>query len=176
MTTTTHRAAANHKIAYLPARPASAAMAGVDLAPNIARQRVTIEGWRPGWVTAEGSEAYMTELAPLLGMSLVDPVSVSRSPAYGEAAWGHWDFSGGELMAWDEKIAGDAWGFFTMEVYTCKPFWAYRAAEWTRAWWRMRCPPAYPDGWGLPGRPAAAMVWYEVLPHLSAAGPRRMAA
>lgn len=137
------------------ARPGNA-MACVNLATDIDRQRVVIEGWREGWVTEDECITYMEELAPLLNMKLIDPPSVSRSPAYGPACWGHWDFSGGELMAWDKWLGGKPWAFLTVDLYTCRPFIAYRAAEWSRAFWRFRT---------APGKPCA-MVSYEVLPHL----------
>jgi S-adenosylmethionine decarboxylase len=57
---------------------------------------------------------------------LLEPVT-HRSECYGWAGWVHWESSGAHFYAWETPKL-----FFSVDVYTCKPFDARRAAEFTR--------------------------------------------
>jgi S-adenosylmethionine decarboxylase len=57
---------------------------------------------------------------------LTDPVT-HLSETYGWAGWVHWETSGAHFYAWDTPRL-----FFSVDVYTCKPFDAAVAAEFTR--------------------------------------------
>ena len=96
-----------------------------DLAPHIHRQRLVIEGIPSAPISAEGIRAYLSKLSVELDMvELLAPVT-HRSDRYGWAGWIHWETSGAHFYAWDEPL------FFSVDVYTCKPFEATAAARFT---------------------------------------------
>jgi hypothetical protein len=89
----------------------------IDLAPEIHRQRAIIEGYPSRPVTAPEIREYLRGLSSMLEMTaLTEPVT-HRSDRYGEAAWIHWETSGAHFYAWDQPRL-----FFSVDIYTCKPF------------------------------------------------------
>ena len=99
----------------------------LDLAPEIFRQRVVIEGIPVGALSATTIRDYLRELSSVLEMkTLLDPVT-HRSDRFGWAGWIHWETSGAHFYAWEEPRL-----FFSVDVYTCKAFDAAVAAEFTR--------------------------------------------
>ncbi|MDA8374858.1 MAG: S-adenosylmethionine decarboxylase [Actinomycetota bacterium] len=99
----------------------------VDLAPDIYRQRLVIEGIPAAPINDAQIVAYLRDLGTVCGMKvLTDPVT-HLSETYGWAGWVHWETSGAHFYAWDTPRL-----FFSVDVYTCKPFDAAVAAEFTR--------------------------------------------
>ncbi len=88
-----------------------------NLAPDIYRQRLVIEGY-PGFViTDDHIKDYLSKLSDVLAMkALIQPVT-SRSDKYGWAGWIHWETSGAHFYAWDKPRH-----FFSVDIYTCKKF------------------------------------------------------
>src|SRR5579871_2134033 len=98
-----------------------------DLAPEIYRQRAIIEGYPNGSLTATDIKAYLSGLSKALDMlQLAEPVT-HRSPRFGEAAWIHWESSGAHFYAWDQPRL-----FFSVDIYTCKPFDIKDAVAYTK--------------------------------------------
>ena len=96
-----------------------------DLAPSIHRQRVVIEGTMPEVITAEEISDYLSALSVELDMvELLAPV-MHQSDRYGWAGWIHWETSGAHFYAWDDPK------FFSVDIYTCKPFSAEDAVRFT---------------------------------------------
>ena len=88
-----------------------------DLAPEIYRQRLVVEGIVDVPITEEDIVVYLKELGVLTDMDvLIEPVT-HRSPLYGWAAWVHWEASGAHFYAWDVPRL-----FFSVDIYTCKAF------------------------------------------------------
>ena len=99
----------------------------VDLAPDIYRQRLVIEGVPAAPINDAQIVKYLRDLGTVCGMKvLTDPVT-HLSETYGWAGWVHWETSGAHFYAWDTPRL-----FFSVDVYTCKPFDAAVAAEFTR--------------------------------------------
>ena len=87
-----------------------------DLAPNIHRQRLVIEGTCKSPIDAPDICKYLSELSGVLGMvTVLEPVT-HRSDTYGWAGWIHWETSGAHFYAWEDPL------FFSVDIYTCKPF------------------------------------------------------
>jgi S-adenosylmethionine decarboxylase len=98
-----------------------------DLAPEIHRQRLVVEGTCPEPIDAEAIKRYLSELSGAIDMvALTEPVT-HQSPKYGWAGWIHWETSGAHFYAWDEPRL-----FFSVDVYACKPFTAESVLELTR--------------------------------------------
>jgi hypothetical protein len=103
----------------------------VDLAPDIYRQRLVVEGIPPAPISDEQIRDYLSELSSVLDMvTLLEPVT-HRSDQFGWAGWIHWETSGAHFYGWDEPQL-----FFSADIYTCKPFSAERAVAFTRDFFR----------------------------------------
>lgn len=99
-----------------------------DLAPEIYRQRLVVEGTCPRPITADQIETYLRTLSVVCGMKrLNDPVTHS-SERYGWAGWVHWEASGAHMYAWDYPML-----FFSVDLYTCASFNDELISEFTAA-------------------------------------------
>jgi S-adenosylmethionine decarboxylase len=98
-----------------------------DLAPQIHRQRLVVEGAPARTISDVDIRTYLAQLAEVTAMiPLMDPVTHS-SPTYGWAGWTHWETSGAHFYAWDQPQL-----FFSVDIYTCKPFDSDEVVEFTR--------------------------------------------
>ncbi|HRA51225.1 S-adenosylmethionine decarboxylase [Actinotalea sp.] len=101
----------------------------LDLAPEIHRQRLVVEGTCREPIDAASITAYLSELSKAIDMvALIEPVT-HQSPLYGWAGWIHWETSGAHFYAWDVPRL-----FFSVDVYACKPFAAQTVVDLTREW------------------------------------------
>lgn len=98
-----------------------------DLAPMICRQRLVIEGTCRAPISADSICAYLSELSEVCGMTLLLEPVTHLSDSYGWAGWVHWETSGAHFYAWETPVL-----FFSVDIYTCKPFDVARAVEFTR--------------------------------------------
>jgi hypothetical protein len=99
----------------------------VDLAPEIYRQRLVVEGLVSAPISASQIEAYLAELSGVLDMvTLLQPVT-HQSDTYGWAGWIHWETSGAHFYGWDQPRL-----FFSVDIYTCKAFSARDAVDFTQ--------------------------------------------
>lgn len=99
----------------------------VDLAPEIYRQRLVVEGLVTEPITAAQIEDYLSRLSGVLDMvTLIRPVT-HQSDKYGWAGWIHWETSGAHFYGWDVPRL-----FFSVDIYTCKAFSAPEAVAFTR--------------------------------------------
>ena len=98
-----------------------------DLAPEILRQRLVIEGVPAEPVDDEQIRHYLSALSREVDMvQLLEPVT-HRSDLYGWAGWIHWETSGAHFYAWEQPRL-----FFSVDVYTCKAFDVDTAVAFTR--------------------------------------------
>lgn len=98
----------------------------IDLAPEIHRQRLVIEGNVRQSIDDVTIREYLTGLSKVCDMvPLMVPVT-HRSDLYGWAGWIHWETSGAHFYAWDEPRR-----FFSVDIYTCKAFDPSDAVNYT---------------------------------------------
>jgi S-adenosylmethionine decarboxylase len=88
-----------------------------DLAPEICRQRLVVEGTCPRPITDAQIKDYLSKLSDVLEMRLLLAPVTHRSDLYGWAGWIHWESSGAHFYAWEQPRL-----FFSVDIYTCKPF------------------------------------------------------
>jgi len=101
----------------------------LDLAPEIHRQRLVVEGLVTTPIDAESITSYLSQLSKAIDMvELIEPVT-HQSPLYGWAGWIHWETSGAHFYAWDQPRL-----FFSVDVYACKPFSPQAVVELTTEW------------------------------------------
>lgn len=106
--------------------PAAPTQPRVDLAPEILRQRLVIEGNVNHSISADDIELYLCKLSRVCDMvPLIVPVT-HQSDMYGWAGWIHWETSGAHFYAWDQPRK-----FFSVDIYTCKSFDPQDAVDFT---------------------------------------------
>ena len=98
-----------------------------DLAPEIHRQRLVIEGLVTTPILEEDIKVYLKELGSIADMRVLTEPVTHQSPLYGWAGWVHWESSGAHFYAWDVPRL-----FFSVDIYTCKRFDAIAATKFTR--------------------------------------------
>lgn len=98
-----------------------------DLAPQILRQRLVVEGYPSASITDVQIKEYLSKLSEVTDMTaLMEPVTHS-SDKYGWAGWIHWETSGAHFYAWDQPVL-----FFSVDIYTCKAFDADKVTAFTK--------------------------------------------
>ena len=98
-----------------------------DLAPDIVRQRLVVEGTMTAPVTDEQIVDYLTALGPVIEMRVLTEPVTHESPLYGWAGWVHWETSGAHFYAWDQPVL-----FFSVDVYACRSFDPAVVVDFTR--------------------------------------------
>jgi S-adenosylmethionine decarboxylase len=98
-----------------------------DLAPEILRRRLVVEGTCATAIEADAIVRYLNGLSDVCKMDvLLEPVT-HRSDRYGWAGWVHWEASGAHFYAWEQPRL-----FFSVDVYACAPFDSEAVADYTR--------------------------------------------
>lgn len=98
-----------------------------NLAPNIVRQRVIIEGTTEKIVEPAQISDYLLRLAEVTKMEVMHEPITSSAHEMGWSGWIHWKTSGAAFYSYPGNPA-----LFTVDCYTCKPFSIEEAAEFTR--------------------------------------------
>jgi S-adenosylmethionine decarboxylase len=102
-----------------------------DLAPDIYRQRLVIEGLVAEPIGPELIQEYLDQLSHVLDMTTVLSPITHQSEKFGWAGWIHWETSGAHFYAWEQPTL-----FFSVDIYTCKWFSADSAVDFTRDFFR----------------------------------------
>lgn len=104
-----------------------------DLAPNIIRQRLIIEGKSKNLISDKQIKEYLSKLSDELNMNtLIEPIA-HLSEKYGWSGWMHWDSSGVHFYAWDKPFP-----FFSVDIYTCKKFSEKKAVDFTKEFFNTK--------------------------------------
>lgn len=98
-----------------------------DLAPDIYRQRLVIEGVPKSVITDAMIKDYLSQLSGVLDMKTILSPVTHRSDKFGEAGWIHWESSGAHFYAWETPML-----FFSVDIYTCKAFETSKAVDFTK--------------------------------------------
>ena len=89
-----------------------------ELAPDIVRQRMIVEGTLHNLFLPEDMTTYCNEITKVLDMTPVTSPICSHEPGYGWCAYMHWKESGMHIYSWNDRIPK----FFSVDIYTCKKF------------------------------------------------------
>ena len=98
-----------------------------DLAPDICRQRLIIEGTLNNLLLPEGLTRYAKEMSSVLDMEPLTSPVLNHEPKYGWCAFVHWKESGMHIYTWDNRTPK----FFSVDIYTCKVFDPMDAIRYT---------------------------------------------
>lgn len=99
-----------------------------DLAPNIFRQRLIIEGLTEFRLLPAFMVEYLESLSKELGMVPLGTPSCSHHAEFGWCCHMHWITSGVHMYTWENCSPL----FFSVDIYTCKPFDEKAAVEFTK--------------------------------------------
>ena len=89
-----------------------------DLAPDICRQRLIVEGTLHNVFLPEDMTRFCQEVTDVLDMTAVTTPICNHDSNYGWCAYMHWKESGMHIYAWDNRDPK----FFSIDIYTCKKF------------------------------------------------------
>ena len=98
-----------------------------DLAPEICRQRMIIEGTLHDPFSGEQMTQYCKDITKILDMAAVTSPVCNHDPDYGWCAYVHWKESGMHIYSWDVREPS----FFSIDIYTCKKFEPMDATRYT---------------------------------------------
>lgn len=102
-----------------------------NLAPGLVRQRVIIEATTEKLVEPEQIKDYLTKLANITKMEVLSgPVAYSAHDM-GYGGWIHWKTSGAAVYSYPTNPP-----LITVDCYTCKPFSAEGAANFTKEYFQ----------------------------------------
>ena len=98
-----------------------------NLAPNLVRQRIIIEGTTKEIVGPEKIKDYLMALSKVVNMTVLsNPVAYSaHEDGYG--GWIHWKTSGAHFYSYHGSPP-----LFTVDCYTCKKFSVKKAVDFTK--------------------------------------------
>jgi S-adenosylmethionine/arginine decarboxylase-like enzyme len=91
-----------------------------DLAPNIVRRRLVIEGITKSAIPKERINTYMIELSTIMDMTIVSNPVFNYDEDYGNSAYMCWKESGMHVYTWSKSESRP--DFFSIDIYTCKDF------------------------------------------------------
>ena len=91
-----------------------------DLAPNIVRRRLVIEGITTEPLPVDQITTYMIELSKVMDMTIVSQPTTNYEEDYGFSAYLCWKESGMHVYTWSKT--DDRPNFFSIDIYTCKDF------------------------------------------------------
>ena len=97
-----------------------------NLAPNLVRQRLIIEGTTQKIVEPEQMKAYLIELAKVADMEVMTGPYAYSANEMGYGGWIHWKSSGAHFYSYPTEAP-----LFTVDVYTCKPFSVKKIVDFT---------------------------------------------
>jgi len=102
-----------------------------NLAPDLIRQRIIIEGTTHEIVKPEQMKDYLLKLSEVVGMTVLsEPVAYSaHEDGYG--GWIHWKTSGAHFYSYPTDPP-----LFTVDCYTCKSFSVKEAVDFTKAYFQ----------------------------------------
>ncbi len=98
-----------------------------NLAPNLTRQRVIIEGTTAKIIEPEQIKDYLLKLAEVTKMEVLSAPEAHSAHDMGYGGWIHWKSSGAAFYSYPTNPS-----LFTIDCYTCKPFSAEEAADFTK--------------------------------------------
>ena len=104
-----------------------------DLAPDIVRVRLVVEGIPEKRITDKDIESYFVALSKQIEMIPLNAPVTHRLEGVGWAGWMHWSTSGCHMYTWERNGDSD---FFSVDIYTCKAFSFEAAVEFTRDFFR----------------------------------------
>ena len=103
-----------------------------DLAPDICRQRMVVEGTLHNSFESTDMIVYCNDISTMLDMTPVSHPELSFAKEYGWCCFMHWKESGMHIYSWDDRKPP----FFSVDIYTCKAFNPDHVVAFTREFFK----------------------------------------
>jgi len=100
----------------------------VDLAPDICRQRMVVEGTLRHSFRPQCQTRYCKEISKVLDMTPVCEPIIDNAEEYGWCCFMHWKEASMHIYSWDHREPK----FFSIDIYTCKEFDPKDVIRYTR--------------------------------------------
>ncbi|MBI1970415.1 hypothetical protein HYS47_01580 [Candidatus Woesearchaeota archaeon] len=107
-----------------------------NLAPDLCRQRIMIEGTTIEIVEPPAIADYLKQLSTVLKMQPLREPFAYQADELGYGGWIHWRTSGAHFYSYPRYEAARRLPLFSVDAYTCKPFSMQAAAEFTRDYFK----------------------------------------
>lgn len=104
-----------------------------NLAPDLVRQRVIVEGTTEKIVEPEEIKTYLSALAGVTKMEVLSGPFAYSAHDMGYGGWVHWKTSGSHFYSYPTNPP-----LFTIDCYTCKPFSVEEMVEFTKKYFNAR--------------------------------------
>ena len=104
-----------------------------NLAPDLIRQRLIIEGTTELLVEPEQIADYLVKLADVTQMEVLAGPYTSCAHELGFSGWIHWRTSGCHFYSYPTNPP-----LFTVDTYTCKPFLVEEAVDFTKEYFSTK--------------------------------------
>lgn len=104
-----------------------------NLAPNLIRQRLIIEGTTEDIVKPDQIKSYLLELAKVSDMVVLEEPVVYTAHEMGYGDWIHWKSSGAHFYSYPTNPP-----LFTVDTYTCKSFSIEKVIEFTKKYFKAK--------------------------------------
>jgi len=104
-----------------------------NLAPNLVRQRLIIEGTTDKIIKPAKIKQYLLSLSKELKMKPLSKPFAYPAEDKGFGGWIHWVSSGAHFYSYYTNPP-----LFTVDAYTCKPFSARKAVLFTKKYLKAR--------------------------------------
>ena len=104
-----------------------------NLAPDLIRQRVIIEGTTEKIVEPEQIKKYLLKSAEITGMEVLSGPFAYSAHDMGYGGWIHWKTSGSHFYSYPTYPP-----LFTVDTYTCKPFDIKKLVDFTRKYFSAK--------------------------------------
>ena len=98
-----------------------------NLALNLIRQRLIIEGTTEKIVEPDGIKEYLLELAKVAEATVLSDLVAYSAHEMGYGGWIHWKSSGSHFYSYPTDPP-----LFTVDIYTCKSFSIEKVIDFTR--------------------------------------------
>ncbi|KKU47624.1 hypothetical protein A3D60_00010 [Candidatus Uhrbacteria bacterium RIFCSPHIGHO2_02_FULL_47_29] len=103
-----------------------------NLAPDLVRQRLIVEGLTSKIVEPEQMKSYLLELANVAKMEVLHQPMAYSAHEMGYGGWVHWKSSGAHFYSYPTTPP-----LFTVDIYTCKPFSVSEVVYFTKKYFNV---------------------------------------
>jgi S-adenosylmethionine decarboxylase len=103
-----------------------------NLAPNLVRQRLIIEGTTEKIVEPKLIKTYLGAMAEVAKMDVLSGPMAYSAHEMGYGGWIHWKSSGAHFYSYPTEPP-----LFTVDIYTCKPFSVDEVVEFTKKYFKV---------------------------------------
>lgn len=104
-----------------------------NLAPELVRQRLIIEGITSSIVKPDEIKDYLNKLAEVIDMEVLSGPFAYSAHEKGFGGWIHWKSSGAHFYSYPTKNP-----LFSVDIYSCKSFAVSKVIEFSKEYFSVK--------------------------------------